>query len=620
MNHEDRADTKNDKGPASGLRVLRGLVFPVFFLLSAAAGAEDWPQFRGPTGQGHSSERSLPLKWSETENVVWKVPVAGSGWSSPVIADGRIWLTAAERESRGSSRLSLRVLAFDAATGRELVNVEVFRREATIINIKNSRTSPTPVVDGDRVYVHFGADGTAALTAAGEIVWKAQFRYESQHGNGGSPVLYQDLLIFSCDGFDQAFVVALDSDTGKVRWKTSRRRPWDQAYSTPLVIRVADRDQLVSVGARRAASYDPVTGKEIWRVGYPDGFSNVPRPVFGHGLVFIVTGFNDPSLLAVRADGTGDVTRTHIAWTTQRGAPLTPSPLLVDGLLYIVSDIGVATCLDAATGDTQWQQRLGGNYSASPVFADGRIHFQSEEGVTTVIEPGVQFQRLATNTLDGAMLASMAVSDGAFFIRTDTHLYRIGAAPASQEPAPVQAIFDRAVEDFVSGRIEESARGFDEVARLAPRAAPQLWQRGIALYYAGRYGDCRRQFEDHRLVNPNDVENAAWHFYCVAREQSVRAAREELLPVGADPRVPMRQIYDMLRDSLSPERMLAAAGDNPEAVFFAHLYAGLYYEALGNEARALEHIAAAAADGNRAVGGYMHAVAQVHLALLQQRK
>jgi outer membrane protein assembly factor BamB len=246
----------------------------------AAARAEDWPQFRGPTGQGHSSEQGVPVEWSESRNVVWKTRVPGSGWSSPVVAGGRIWLTAAVKE-RGAS---LRVLAFDVETGRELVNTEVFRpRYADPLNPKNTLASPTPIVEGDRVYVHFGADGTAALTASGEIVWKLRLSYDSQHGNGGSPVLYRDLLIVSCDGSDSAFVVAIDKATGKIRWKTSRRQPWDQAYTTPLVIRVGDRDEIVSPGAYRAAAYDPESGKEIWRVNYADGFSNVPRPVFGHG-------------------------------------------------------------------------------------------------------------------------------------------------------------------------------------------------------------------------------------------------------------------------------------------------------------------------------------------------
>ena len=383
----------------------------------------DWPQFRGPTGQGHSTETGLPIEWSESRNIVWKTPVPGRGWSSPVVADGRIWLTTATKD-KGTS---LRALAYDVENGRELINVEVFHlRSADRTNPKNSHASPTPIVEGDRVYVHFGAQGTAALSTSGEIIWKTRLPYESQHGNGGSPTLYGDLLIVSCDGSDDAFVAALDKRTGKTRWRASRRQPFDQAYSTPLVIRVGERDEIVSVGAYRAAAYDPQTGKEIWRVSYADGFSNVPRPVYGHGLVYIATGFQQPSLLAVRADGTGDVTKTHIAWTLRRAAPLTPSPLLVGDELYVVNDGGIATCLDAKSGAPRWIQRLGGgDYSASPVLADARIYFLSESGVATVIAPGKEFRRLATNTLDGDTLASMAIAAGSIFIRTDSHLYRI---------------------------------------------------------------------------------------------------------------------------------------------------------------------------------------------------
>ena len=381
-----------------------------------------WPEFRGPTGQGHSTERGLPLEWSETRNVRWKVPVPGRGWSSPAIADGRIWMTTAFDDGGAS----LRAIAFDVETGRESLNVEVFKvKRPAAMNPKNSRASPTPIVEGDRVYVHFGADGTAALTTAGEMVWKTRLPYESQHGNGASPILYGDLLIISCDGSDAAFVAALDKRTGKTRWKTWRRQPWDQAYSTPLVIRVGDRDEVVSVGAYRAAAYDPLSGKEIWRVSYADGFSNVPRPVYGHGLVYIATGFQEPSLIAVRADGTGDVTKTHIAWTLRRGAPLTPSPLLVGDELYVVNDGGILSCLDAKTGATLWVQRLGGSYSASPVFADGRIYFLSEEGMARVIAPGREFRVLATNRLDGDALGSMAIAAGSIFIRTDSYLYRL---------------------------------------------------------------------------------------------------------------------------------------------------------------------------------------------------
>jgi outer membrane protein assembly factor BamB len=403
--------------------VRRYLAFLVLVVLSrAGVRAEDWPQFRGPTGQGHSSERGLPLDWSESRNVKWKTPVPGRGWSSPVVAGGRVWLTTSVK----ANGASLRAVAYDVETGREAVNVEVFHlRSADLLNAKNSHASPTPIADGERVYVHFGAEGTAALTASGEIVWKTRLPYQSQHGNGGSPMLYGELLILSCDGSDQAFVVALDKRTGKVRWKTWRRQPWDQAYTTPLLIRVGEQDQVVSVGAYRAAAYDPQTGKELWRVSYADGFSNVPRPVYGHGLVYIATGFQQPTLMAVRPDGSGDVTKTHVAWTLRRAAPLTPSPLIVGDEIYVVNDGGIASCLDARTGDTHWQQRLGGEYSASPVFADGRIYFLNEEGGATAIAPGKAFVRLATASLDGATLASIAVADGSFFIRSDTHLYRI---------------------------------------------------------------------------------------------------------------------------------------------------------------------------------------------------
>lgn len=410
-----------------GVMVHRILALGLLLLwqpVAVAAQTEGWPEFRGPTGQGHSTARDVPLEWSESRNVLWKTQVQGRGWSSPVVERDRVWLTTAVNARGGTS---LRALAFDVETGREVVNVEVFHLgDSDLLNFKNSHASPTPIVEGDRVYVHFGSGGTAALTTSGEIVWKTRLSYQSQHGNGGSPALYKNLLIVSCDGSDQAFVVALDKATGKTRWKRARRYPFDQAYSSPLVIRVGERDEVVSVGAYRAVAYDPDSGAEIWRVSYGDGFSNVPRPVYGHGLVYIATGFQEPSLLAVRADGAGDVTRTHVAWTTRRGVPYTPSPLLVGEELYIVNDLGIVSCLDAVTGTVHWQQRIGGNHSASPVFAAGRIYFLSEEGVTTVIAPGKTFQKLATNELDGSALASMAVFSSSILVRTQSHLYRLG--------------------------------------------------------------------------------------------------------------------------------------------------------------------------------------------------
>ena len=403
---------------------IRLIAAALFFLSTLALHAEDWPQFRGPGGEGHSIERGLPIEWSESQNILWKTAIAGRGWSSPVIAGGRVWLTSST-DKQGDA--SLRLLAFNVASGRQISSVEVFSiKGAYLKNSKNSHASPTPILEGDRGYVHFGADGTAALTTDGKILWKAVFPYDSQHGNGGSPTIYRDLLIVNCDGADDAYVVALDKNTGKIRWKTQRRQPYDQSYTTPLVIQVNGRDQLISVGAHRTMAYDPLTGKEIWRVDYGEGFSNVPRPVYSHGLVFIGTGFQEASMMAVRPTGTGDVTNTHVAYTIERGAPFTPSPLVVGDEFYMVSDIGIASCLDVATGKTLWQQRMPGNYSASPVFADGRIYFLSEEGVATVIAPGKEFRRLASNSLDGTTYASIAVSQGSLFIRSESHLYRIG--------------------------------------------------------------------------------------------------------------------------------------------------------------------------------------------------
>jgi outer membrane protein assembly factor BamB len=413
----------------AGLRACASLLLVIAAAVCLPLDAQEWRQFRGPTGQGLSDAKGQPVEWDEARNVAWKVPVPGHGWSSPVVAHGRAWVTTAVTQGR---EMTLRLLSFDAESGRTAQDVEVFRhRSAELLNVKNSHASPTPVVDDDRVYVHFGSEGTAALTLDGAIVWKARYRCETQHGNGGSPVVHAGLVIFTCDGFDAAYVVALDTRTGKERWKTWRRQPWSQAYTTPLVIRVGEADQVVSPGAHYAAAYEPATGREIWRVHYDDGFSNVPRPVFAHGLVFIATGFQQPSLLAVRPGGQGDVTRSQVVWRLARGVPFTPSPIVAGDHLYMVNDVGILTCVAAETGAIAWQQRVPGNYSASPVLAGGLIYLQSEEGVTTVFRPGLSFQAVAVNRLDAPTLASMAVAGQSFYIRTAEHLYRIAPAPTA---------------------------------------------------------------------------------------------------------------------------------------------------------------------------------------------
>jgi len=380
--------------------------------------AEDWPQFRGPGGQGHSLERGLPLTWSETENIAWKVPVPGRGWSSPVVQGDQIWITTALDDGH-----SLRALCFHRDDGRVLRDVEIFHKESPgQIHAKNSHASPTPIVEGNRVFVHFGTHGTAGLSTRGEVLWKTELKYEHRHGPAGSPILFGDTLILSCDGTDMQFIVALDKQSGRERWKKERSGP--MAYSTPLLIQVSGKVEVVSTGGNRAVAYDPLSGEEIWWVRY-DGYSLVPRPVFGCGLVFLCTGFNTPSLLAVRPDGKGDLTDTGVSWATKRGAPHSPSPILVGKELYFVSDNGVLSCVEGETGKVHWQNRLGGAFSASPVFADGRLYFLDEEGVTTVIAPGIEFKKLEANKLEGRSLASMAVSGQAFFLRTENHLYCI---------------------------------------------------------------------------------------------------------------------------------------------------------------------------------------------------
>jgi outer membrane protein assembly factor BamB len=406
------------------MRRKTGWLLILFLIAAPPASGEDWPQFRGPGGQGHSAEKGLPLNWSDDgkvqENIAWKTAVPGLGWSSPVVRGARVWITTALDGGR-----SLRALCFDAATGEILKDVEVFHQsDPGQIHAKNSHASPTPVLEGDRVYVHFGAHGTACLSMEGKVLWKQVLRYAHRHGPAGSPVLFGRLLIVSCDGTDVQFVAALDAETGEVRWKKDRSGP--MAYSTPLVARVGGEDQAVSTGGNRAAAYDPRSGEEIWSVRY-QGYSLVPRPVHGLGLFFLCTGFDSPSIIALREGGRGDITDTHLAWTRKRGAPLNPSPILVGDDLYFVNDHGVLTCLEARTGSERGQARLEGEFSASPLYADGRLYFLNEEGTATVVEPGAELKKLAVNRVEGRTLASPAVSGGAILLRTDKHLLRIEA-------------------------------------------------------------------------------------------------------------------------------------------------------------------------------------------------
>ncbi len=411
------------------MRMLSAVVVGMLAVSTVHAG--DWAEFRGPTGQGHASAAKLPTEWGSHKNIAWTVAIPGKGWSSPIIVGDRVLVTTAVSQGSGSSDQSLRAICLSAASGTTLWDVEVFQQDgktAGPIHSKNSHASPTPISDGNHVFVHFGTHGTACLTLDGKIVWQVRdLKYEPRHGNGGSPIFVDDMLVICCDGADVEFVVALDKASGQARWKIDRTIDKGRkfSFSTPLLITINGEQQIVAPGTGKVAAYRPQDGSEIWRVNYADGYSVIPRPVFGHGLVFVGTGYDSPNLLAIRPDGKGDVTQTHIAWKQTKSMPHTPSPLLVGEHLYVVNDAGVATCLKAKTGAQVWQKRLGGGFSASPTFADGKIYFQSEGGETIVIEPGVEYREVARNQLEPRTFASYAIADGAIFLRTESQLYRI---------------------------------------------------------------------------------------------------------------------------------------------------------------------------------------------------
>lgn len=401
------------------------------FSLLPACAATEWPQFRGPDGQGHSDARGIPLSWSESESVVWKTRIPGEGWSSPVVSDTQIWMTSAIEDGK-----SLRAVCVDRKSGKLLHNVEVLKPEdAGSRHKENGYASPTPVLDGDQIYVHFGPRGTACLNTKGEIVWTNDtIKFSLAQGSGSSPVLHGDLLILTCDGTDKQSIVALNKKTGEIAWKTPRTHHLEKtkkssyaamSYSTPLVIKVDGAAQVVSTGADYVAAYDVKTGKEIWWFQY-EGFSLVSRPVYGNGLVYIVGSIvlDHHAVYAIRP-GKGQILDKDIVWKRDKGIPHVPSPLLVGKELLFVHDLGVGLCLDAMTGEKLWQERLGGNFRASPTRIGDHIFVCNQQGKTLILKPGKEFTTLATNQLDGTFYASPAVAGRALFLRSDTHLYRI---------------------------------------------------------------------------------------------------------------------------------------------------------------------------------------------------
>jgi len=404
-------------------------------LCSPATSWAEWPQFRGSAGDGHAPAGPLPSRWSETENVCWKTPIPGLGWSSPVIVGNQIFLTTAVPQEGDDEPHDLQLVCVDITNGHIQFATTLFEQHGPVqMHKKNSHASPTPLVRDGRVYVHFGPHGTACTTLDGKPVWKQTLSYKPVHGNGGSPVLVGNKLVISCDGGDDQYVVGLDCTSGEVRWKTARDTSPQKGFSfaTPLVLPAAisgaDRDQVICPGSDAVFAYDPATGETIWRFDYPGGYSVIPKPVFGNGLVYVCSGYDKPAVYAIKPDGSGNVTDTHLAWKLDRGAPHTPS-LLVDGTeLYLVTDRGVAACLNALTGEEHWRERLGGNFSASPLLANGLVYFQNETGEATVVKAGTEFMEVCRNVLgDGERtFASYGVGDAKLLIRSETALHAIG--------------------------------------------------------------------------------------------------------------------------------------------------------------------------------------------------
>ena len=422
-------------------------------LLASPAARADWPEFRGPNGDGHvaapgdTTPIGLPLTWSETNNVRWKTEIPYRGWATPVVGGGQIWLATATEDGH-----DFFAICVEPDSGKIRFNEKVFHSDnpEPLGNgaSMNCYATPSPVLEPGRVFVHFGSFGTACLdTATGKTLWKRDdLRCRHYRGPSSSPVVFENLLILTFDGADLQYVIALDKKTGETVWKTNRSVAWNdesvpgqmakdgdlrKAHSTPLLVSAAGKPQLISGGAKAAYGYDPRTGRELWRVQYPD-FSVAPRPLFDRGLAFLITGQSKTEMWAVKTDGQGDVTDTAVVWKARTRVGKYASPILFDGLIYTAAAESFITCLDAATGDTVWNERVGGKFAASPIYADGRIYFFDQQGVTTVIKPGRTLQVLATNTLADGFMASPAASGKAFYLRTKTSLYRI-ESPAGEK-------------------------------------------------------------------------------------------------------------------------------------------------------------------------------------------
>ena len=386
--------------------------------------AENWPQFRGPTGQGHSNVIELPMKWSRTDSVAWQKSFEGEAWSSPICVKDQIFLTNALLEEE---LLSLKVISIDFVSGEILWSKTLFEyQNQPRIHKKNSYASPTPFYDDGQIFVHFGNLGTACLATGGDLIWKKKLEYSPVHGGGSSPVIFNDLLLISADGAIEPFLYALAKKTGEIKWKAKRESRAKKKFSfcTPLVIEDDESFQIISPASDYVFAYN-LKGNQIWKFNYPNGYSVVPRPVYYSRMVYVSSGYDSPTFYAIKIGGHGDITKSHLAWKIRKGAPRNSSVVVTNGLVFMAADNGVVSCLDAKTGKTYWIERVASTCSASMLHAVGKIFLSDETGKTFIFEAQAKFNLLATNDLQEKMLASPIPYQKSIIIRTEKNLWRI---------------------------------------------------------------------------------------------------------------------------------------------------------------------------------------------------
>lgn len=397
----------------------------------------DWTDWRGPTQEGRSDAANLPTTWSETENIVWKTAIHDLGLSTPVVLEEQAWVTTAKEDGT-----ELYAIAIDVNSGAIVHDIPVFKVDAPqSINPSNSYATPSATLEAGRVYVHYGTFGTACLdTVSGEVLWRrTDLNCDHMQGPASSPIIFENLLIVHLEGVDKQFIVALDKKTGDTVWTYDRpaelytsdiKGVYKKSYQTPVVVTVDGKPQLISNGALMVTGHDPHTGTEIWRARYRDD-STISRILTGHGLLFVNTGGSPGAteMWAIRQGGVGDVTDTHVVWKMTKDAPHESSPVLVDDLIYSISENSILVCTEAATGTQVWSQRMKGDYWSSLLATKDRVYLSNRKGTTNIIATGREFRELAVNALDGEILASPAVVGDSLLIRTKTHLYRIEQKP-----------------------------------------------------------------------------------------------------------------------------------------------------------------------------------------------